>query len=263
MALLTPLNRPILDWSAQRVWLVGASTGIGAALARELAGQGAQVALSARSAERLAALAQECGGYAIVEPMDVTLAEDFARVRDRLVARWGGIDLIVLNAGTYRSLRAWELTPAAIRETVETNLMGVMNGVAAVAPMFCEARAGAIAIVGSVAGYGGLPRAAVYGPSKAALINFAETLYLDLAPRGVSVYLVSPGFVATPLTAGNTFHMPALITAEAAAGEIVKGLARGAFEIHFPKRFSCVLKALRFLPRRAYFALIRRTTGAR
>ena len=117
---------------------------------------------------------------------------------------------------------------------------------------------GAIAIVGSVAGYRGLPRALAYGPSKAALINFAETLYLDLAPEGVSVFIINPGFVATPLSAQNDFDMPALISAEDAARRIVRGFAGGAFEIHFPQRFTRVMKLLRWLPDRLYFSLVSR-----
>jgi short-subunit dehydrogenase len=197
----------------------------------------------------------------LIEALDVTRAEDFGRVRDLLLSRWGGLDLIVLNAGTYRPLRAWTLTPQAISETLQTNLNGAMNGVAAVVPTLCTQRAGAIALVGSVAGYRGLPKASVYGPSKAALINFAETLYLDLAPLGISVFLVNPGFVATPLTAGNDFRMPALLSPEQAAQAMIAGFARGDFEIHFPKRFTRVLKLLGWLPRRLYFPLIRRVTG--
>jgi len=118
-----------------------------------------------------------------------------------------------------------------------------------------------LSLVASVAGYRGLPRAMAYGPSKAALINFAETLYLDLAPRGVSVFLINPGFVATPLTARNDFEMPALISAEEAARRIIDGFASGRFEIHFPRRFTGVLKMLRMLPDRLYFHLISRRTG--
>ena len=113
----------------------------------------------------------------------------------------------------------------------------------------------------SVAGYRGLPKSLAYGPTKAALINLAETLYLDLQPRGIGVSVVNPGFVETPLTAGNDFHMPALITPEEAADEILRGWARGRFEIHFPKRFTLSLKALRHLSDTLYFAAIRRSTG--
>ncbi|AWI78650.1 short-chain dehydrogenase [Parazoarcus communis] len=260
MALFTPLNPTITDWHGQRVWLVGASTGIGAALARKLAAGGARVALSARGLDRLDALAAQCEG-AVVAAMDVTRRGEIERVRDRLLAQWGGLDLVILNAGTYQPLRAWELTPERIRKTLNINLLGVMDGVAAVVPGMLERGQGAIAIVASVAGYGGLPNATTYGPSKAALINFAETLYMDLAPRGLGVHLISPGFVATPLTAQNDFHMPALITAEQAADEIMAGFARGEFETHFPKRFTRFLKLLQCLPRRLYFPLIRRATG--
>lgn len=259
--MLRPLNAPIRSWDGQRVWIVGASSGIGAALARALASRGAWVALSARRPEALAEVAASCGGEALVEPMDVTRPEDFERVRDRLLAAWGRLDLVVFNAGTYRPLHADEITPESIRETVHTNLIGVMDGVAAVVPLLTRQGRGAMALVGSVAGYGGLPKATLYGPSKAALINFAETLYLDLAPAGVSVFLVSPGFVATPLTAQNDFTMPALLTPEAAADAMLAGFARGDFEIHFPRRFTLVLKLLRYLPRRLYFALIHRLTG--
>jgi short-subunit dehydrogenase len=122
-------------------------------------------------------------------------------------------------------------------------------------------RRGHVAIVASVAGYGGLPTAAAYGPTKAALINLAETLYLDLSPRGIGVWIVNPGFVRTPLTDRNEFPMPALISADEAATHIVEGLASGRFEIHFPKRFTRWLRLLRLLPYGLYFRLVRRFTG--
>jgi short-subunit dehydrogenase len=124
-------------------------------------------------------------------------------------------------------------------------------------PAMLEAKTGGIALVSSVAGYRGLPKAIVYGPTKAALINLAEVLYNDLKPSGISVYLINPGFVKTPLTDQNEFKMPALISSTDAAEQILKGFARGHFEIHFPKRFTRVLKTLRLLPYRLYFALIK------
>ena len=128
-------------------------------------------------------------------------------------------------------------------------------------PHLLAQRGGHLSLVSSVAGYRGLPKALAYGPTKAALINLAETLYLDLAPLGIGVSIVNPGFVRTPLTAGNEFHMPALITPEQAAREILAGLARGKFEIHFPKRFTRWLKLMRHLSYGAYFAAVRRSTG--
>jgi short-subunit dehydrogenase len=258
--LLAPLNTPICDWAGRRVWIVGASSGIGEALALELARRGARLALSARNRERLEATCAACGG-ALALPLDLSREGEIEQARDQLLAAWGGVDLVVFNAGTYRPLRAWELTADAVRETLATNLIGTMSGTAAVLPTLLAQGHGAIALVGSVAGYGGLPKATVYGPSKAALINFAEVLHLDLAPRGIDVFLINPGFVATPLTAQNDFTMPALLTPAQAADAIVDGFARGDFEIHFPKRFTRVLKLLQWLPRRLYFSLVRRATG--
>ena len=265
--LFAPLNTPIRAWRGRRVWIIGASSGIGEALARNLARQGARLALSARDVTRLQAVCASCATpdagavLPLAMVMDLTRDEDIAHVRDALIDRWGGIDLVVFNAGTYRPLRAWNLHTDSIRETLEVNLFGSMAGVAAVVPTLLRQGQGAIALVASVAGYGGLPQATVYGPSKAALINFAEILYLDLAPRGIDVFLINPGFVATPLTAQNEFRMPALLSAEQAAEAIVRGFARGKFEIHFPKRFTSVLKLLRLLPRRLYFGLVRHATG--
>jgi short-subunit dehydrogenase len=263
--LLAPANTPIRDWGGRRVWIIGASSGIGEALALELARRGARLALSARGETRLRAVCMACDAAAPTQTLalalDLSRDGEIERARDELLASWGGIDLVVFNAGTYRPLRAWELTADAVRETLATNLVGTMSGTAAVLPTLLEQGAGAIALVGSVAGYGGLPKAAVYGPSKAALINFAEVLYLDLAPRGVGVFLINPGFVATPLTAQNDFTMPALQTPAQAAQAIVDGFAAGDFEIDFPKRFTGGLKLLQLLPRRLYFPLVRRATG--
>ena len=260
MGWFDPLNTPITDWQGRRVWIVGASSGIGAALAVELDARGARLALSARSAKGLQQVASGLRD-ALVLPLDVTDAGAFTPAMLQLLDAWGGVDLVILNAGTYLPLRAWDLTAENARHTVHTNLLGVMDGVAAALPQLLLQGHGALAIVGSVAGYRGLPKALAYGPSKAALINFAETLYLDLAPKGVSVFLINPGFVATPLTAQNDFEMPALISAADAAARIVKGFASGAFEIHFPRRFTRVLKLLGILPDRLYFRLIARSTG--
>lgn len=257
------LNPPIGDWRGRRCWIVGASSGIGAALARELAARGARMALSARSAERLQALAGELPhGAAAVMPLDVRDAAAVEAAAASLRSRWGGLDTVVVMAGDYVPMRAWELDLEAERRMVEVNLGGAFHVLAAVLPSFLAERRGAVVLVSSVAGYRGLPRSLVYGPTKAALINLAEALWLDLAPRGIGVTVVNPGFVRTPLTAGNDFAMPALIEPEEAAREIEAGLARGDFEIHFPRRFTRWLKLARLLPYRLYFPAIRKATGA-
>ena len=144
---------------------------------------------------------------------------------------------------------------------VQVNQVGALHVIDAVLPQLLQQGNGHLSLVSSVAGYRGLPNSMAYGPTKAALINLAETLYLDLAPLGIGASVINPGFVETPLTAQNAFTMPALITPEQAAQAIVEGWAEGQFEIHFPKRFTLWLKALRHLPDGLYFRAIRRVTG--
>lgn len=254
------LNPPIRDWARQRVWVIGASTGIGLAFAQALLARGARVAVSARRAERLEA---EFGSApnALRLPLDITDPAALERALGAIVAAWDGLDLGVVMAGTYQALRAWELTPETIRGTMETNVYGAMNASALLVRRFLAQGAGHVSIVSSVAGYRGLPKAAVYGPSKAAMINFAETLWLDLADKGLGVSVVNPGFVKTPLTAGNDFRMPYLMEPENAARAMIAGYEAGEFEIHFPKAFSRQLKLLRHLPYGLYFRAIKRATG--
>jgi short-subunit dehydrogenase len=255
------LNPPIADWSGQRVWMLGASSGIGEATARDLLERGARVALSARSRAPLETLANVHPDRALVLPLDITSIEQVRSARAQIESTWKGIDLAVIMAGTHKAVRAWELDAGTARDLFEVNMMGALGAAAEIVPVLLKQGRGGIAIVSSVAGYGGLPTSLLYGATKAALINFAETLYLDLHPKGIAVYLINPGFVKTPLTDKNEFEMPALITSEEAAREIVAGLARGDFEIHFPKRFTRLLKILQLLPYRLYFAAVHRITG--
>ena len=261
MPLLPPLNPPLPAWPNARVWVIGASYGIGAATAQALLRAGARVALSARSTDKLQAVAEGHGAAALVLPLDFTRGSEVAAAWERIRDHWGGCDLTLVVAGTHREFRAWDLTETGADELLETNLNGPLATVAAVLPGLIAQGSGAIGIVSSVAGYRGLPKALVYGASKAALINFTETLYLDLHPRGIGVYLINPGFVATPLTARNDFRMPNLISADEAATEILSGLRAGDFEIHFPRAFTRKLKLMRLLPYRLYFAAVRKATG--
>jgi short-subunit dehydrogenase len=254
------MNPKIKVWQGRRVWIIGASSGIGAALARELSQRGAMLALSARNVEALQQVA-EYQVDALVLPFDITQAGDALTTRDTILAQWGSIDLVLVVAGTYQKMRAQDFDLAAAKQLVETNLNGTLNCLNALLPVLLKQGKGGVGIVASVAGLSGLPQALIYGPTKAALINLCESLYLDLHPRGIGVYLINPGFVATPLTAKNEFSMPALISAETAAQELVRGIERGEFHIHFPKRFTNWLRLLRLLPYRGYFYLIHKLTG--
>jgi len=252
------LNPKLDDWRGLRVWLIGASSGIGEATAKALMQRGASLALSSRNRDALTALAD---GKAHIAAADVTDRASLAAAFDEVRTALGEIDLAIVNAGTHRPVRAWELDAEAAEQLVQVNLVGAINASALLAPYFAARGSGRLAITASVAGYGGLPTGLVYGATKAALINFAETLYLDLVPKGVAVHLINPGFVKTPLTDLNEFSMPALISSEEAAEEILAGIERGEFEIHFPKRFTRSLKLLKLLPYRWYFPLVHRITG--
>lgn len=255
------MNPRIDDWAGKRVWMIGASSGIGAAAAHQLLLLGARVALSARNAEALQRAAS-ISSHALVAPLDVTDHASVLHARDAIVAAWGGIDLVLVVAGGYNEMRADSFDLAAANAMIDLNLRGVFNCLDAVLPLLIKQGAGGIGIVASVAGYGGLPKALVYGPTKAALINLAESLYIDLAPKGIGVYLINPGFVDTPLTQRNDFKMPALIPADEAARLTLEGIADGEFETHFPKRFTNFLRLLRALPYPAYFAAVRRFTSS-
>jgi NAD(P)-dependent dehydrogenase (short-subunit alcohol dehydrogenase family) len=242
------------------VWVTGASQGIGRALALGLAARGDRVAISARGADALAELAQAHPGLR-PEPLDVTDAAATASAIARIEAAQGPIDLAVLNAGVYRPLPGGLAAPEVFAEHMAVNYQGVVNGLCAILPGMRERRRGQIALVASVAGYRGLPQAAAYGPTKAALINLAETLRLELRGTGVDLRLVNPGFVATRLTAQNRFAMPALLTPEQAARAILGGLDGRRFEIAFPWAFVAWMRLLRHLPYALYFPLVARLTG--
>lgn len=253
------LNPALDDWRGRRVWLVGASTGIGHALAHALHQAGAQVLLSARNRE---ALEQFTAGHegALALPLD-TCDAAAVQAAGRTLLEQGPLDCVVYCAAYYRELRATAFDLGEMLQHQQVNYVGALHVLDAVLPAMLAQGRGHVSLLGSVAGFRGLPKSLGYGPTKAALINLAETLYLDLHARGIGVSLVNPGFVETPLTARNEFEMPALITAQQAAGEILRGWRKGHFEIHFPRRFTLGMKLLSLLPFRLYQALVRRFTG--
>jgi short-subunit dehydrogenase len=251
------LNPKIADWRGKRVWLVGASSGIGAALARELAARGARLALSGRDGEKLRALAIDGALVVVCDAIDMA---SLGAARKSLRSTLGGVDLVIYLAGDYAPMRAEHFNLEQAEKIIAVNFTGAMRLTASVVPDLL-AEGGGIAFVASVAGYRGLPRALAYGPGKAALIHFAECLHFDLAPKNIGVWLINPGFVATRLTAKNDFNMPALLTPEQAARATVEGFKEGKFEIHYPKRFTRVMKLLSLLPYGWYFPLVRRVTG--
>ena len=250
------LNQKITDWRNQRVWVIGASSGIGAAFASGLLARGARVALSARSRTALETIVSNYApDYARALALDVRDVSQLQSASQTLIDAWGGYDLVVYCAGNYVPQRAWNFKLAAVRDMFAINVDGVYACLSVVIPQMLQQGHGGVGIVGSVAGYNGLPNSLGYGPTKAALLNLCESLYLDLAPKGIGVYAINPGFVRTRLTDQNNFSMPALMEVEDAAAAMVRGFERGDFDIHFPKRFSWFMKMLRLLPYRIYFAI--------
>lgn len=237
----------------QRVWIIGASAGIGAALARALAARGAQLVLSARDEAALSRLATDCGGAEVV-PLDLGQPGELVAACDRLAAA-PPFDAILCTAALYDPGRVADLDRERVEAMVRVNLLGTLDVARLCPPLIRDG--GLLVLFGSVAGYVGLPGGQPYSATKAAINNLAESLAVELAPR-VDVRLVCPGFVATRLTEKNRFTMPAIITPEAAAEAVLRGMAGRGFEIHFPRRFTLAIKALRLLPYALSLPLLRR-----
>lgn len=247
-------------------WVTGASSGIGYHTARILAAQGWTVAVTARSADKLQVLAEECAdgpGEIIVAAADVTDQARISALAQELSQRDGGIALVILNAGVYLPLRAAELSLEDFDKSFAINLNGVTNCLVPALQHMKEKGRGQIVLTSSVAGYGGLPTSAAYGATKAGLINMAESLKFDLDLMNIHIQVVNPGFVDTPATQSNPFPMPFLMQVEDAAERLVQGLASKSFEITFPKRFTYGLKAINLLPYPLYFWAVNTFTGWR
>ncbi len=245
-------------------WITGASSGIGRALAIDLARSGYTVAATARSEDKLAALASDAQGLRgriVPFPCDVTHEEAMRSTVAGIERELGPIVLAVFNAGTYFPARGERLESGNFVKTFQINFNGAVFGLVPVTDAMRLRGRGQIALVGSATAYGGLPMAAAYGASKAALNNMAEALKFDFDKMNIRIQVINPGFVDTPLTEGNSFSMPGLMKVEDATARIMKGLAKGGFEICFPRRLSWALKFINLLPYPAYFYLMNRAMG--
>lgn len=247
----------------RRIWIIGASHGIGEQLAHELARAGATIIASGRSKRELKTLCASLPGEDhLCLPLDVQDERQVRHALRTLTNHYGVLDTVIYMAGVYTPAHAWNFDLRDARETVNINLTGIFTVLHAVIPEFIRQRHGHIVLTGSFAGYRGLPGGLAYGASKAAIINLAETLYNDLRERNIAVQVINPGFVDTRMVE-KMGEMPCLISAEDAAVEVRKGLERGSFEIHFPKRFTYVAKLLRLLPTPLALWLIRQYIARR
>ena len=239
----------------RKIWITGASSGIGKALALKFAKENWQVAISARRKKLLDELAQNENIFSF--PLDVTDDDLVKTSFTNILNQFKNLDLCVFCSGAYDPKLEKEVNKEQIKKIMNINFFGVLNCIKAVEEYFKNRKEGHISVVSSVAAYRGLPNSSGYGPSKAALTNLTESLYFDFKKHNVRISLISPGFIKTPLTNQNTFNMPFIKTPEFAANKMYDGLTKGkAFEIHFPKELTLILKFLRILPYKVYLFLI-------
>ena len=247
------------DVRGKYIWVIGASSGIGAALCKELADRGAILALSARRADQLKNLANDLSGDGhLVIPLDVANPDAVQSAKDKIIENFPRIDSAIFMAALYTPHGRERKSITLINDMIAVNLGGAFHMIDAVCPQLEKQGYGQLVLCASVAGYRGLPTGQPYCATKAALINLGESLKVDLEPQNIDVKIICPGFVKTPLTDKNDFPMPMIIEAEDAAKAIAKGLTSRAFEIHFPKRFTLIMKCLRLLPTPLYFWIARK-----
>ena len=242
------------------VWITGASSGIGKSLALKFAKEGWNVAISARR-ENLLSEISESNENIKSFPLDVTDKVKCKEVFNKIKDQFGNIDICFFSTGTWSPKKERDIDVEQIENVFKVNFFGTLNCIKAIEEHFKNKKDGIITIVSSIAGYRGLPNTTGYGPSKAALISLAESLYFDFERHNVRVCLVSPGFIKTPMTDKNDFKMPFLKTPEFAADKIYNGLIKkNIFEIHFPKELTLTLKFFKLLPSKVYFYLLKKGT---
>ena len=239
----------------KKIWITGASSGIGNAVAKKFAEEGWKVAVSARRANLLNEMSEDKNIFAF--PCDVTNKIQINETFEQIIKKFGDLDICLFSSGTYDPKNEKNINAEKIKEVIKVNFFGVVECVEAVEKYFKNKKSGQISIVSSIAGYRGLPNSSGYGPSKAALTNFTESIYFDFKKHNVKVSLVSPGFIKTPLTDKNEFSMPFLRSPKFAADKIYQGLINSkSFEIHFPKQLTLLLKFFRILPYKIYLFII-------
>lgn len=238
------------------IWIIGASHGIGASLAEKLSNEGHNLAISARSHNQLQVVLNSLKpADHILLPLDVT---DFTLVKKSfalIMEKWGRIDLFIYGSAIYKPMKSTAIDVDLAMKTMQVNFNSLIYFLSLIIPQMIKQKSGHIAMISSVAGYRGLPKSLIYGASKAAMINLAESLFIELKPENINVSVINPGFVKTRLTDQNDFKMPFLIDANQAASFIIKGLKAKKFEIHFPGKFTYIMKFLRIIPNWLFFKI--------
>jgi len=251
-------------FTGKNIWIIGAGDGIGLALTKALAEGGANLILSGRNQQRLKdalKIIEQPATNAL--PLDVTDVQSVADAWEKLTKKWGVIDYFIYNAGEYEPMESFRMTQVSAEKAnkiVDVNLKGFITCLGFIIPQFIEQGSGNISVTASVFGYFGMPKSFAYGASKAALINLAETMRLELSQKNINVQVINPGFVKTRMTDKISADMPFIISPEEAAENIIKKLGKNVFEIHFPAKFSWPLKLMRLLRYEIFFPLVRMIT---
>lgn len=247
------MNNKIKNWKNKNIWLIGASSGIGRSLSIKLLSEGANVYLSSRKENLLKEIQKEYPSNAFILPLDVLnleqITEQFAKINN--------IDLVIYLAADYSPLSVTNFDIKEVTKIINVNFLGAANISSVVLPRMIAQKHGHISYVASLAGYIGLPHSSIYGATKAALINMAESFYIECKEFNVDISIINPGFVETNLTNKNNFKMPFIMTPEIAADCIVAGFAKGRFDIVFPKGFSYFFRFMRILPYPLHLKLVK------
>lgn len=248
-------------------WIIGASHGIGEALSYKFCNEGYNLIISGRDLEKLELIKQDLMkkngaekrfGRIVSSQLDVTNRESLAKSFAQIIEEFNKIDLVIFCSALYQPMSVIDFDLEVSKEIIDVNLLGFLNLLHLVVPQMVKQNSGHIAVIASVAGYSGLPNSFVYGASKAALINLCEGIYHELKQKNIVLSLVNPGFVKTRLTDQNKFSMPFIVSPNEAADQIYQGLMKRKFEIHFPKKFTFLLKFLRILPYKVFFFLTKK-----
>ena len=240
--------------------IIGGTFGIGYELSKIYLKKSKNLIILGRNDEKLNEISKEFSNSqtnVITKKLDVTSIEQCKQILTSIIDELGSLDLIIYSSGFYKPNNTFDVDLDLYRKTIEVNFMGLINVMSVILPFLKQQQKGHIAMISSLAGFFGLPNSSGYGPSKAAMMNYSESIYNDCKKNNIHVSIINPGFIKTRLTEQNKFKMPFLMSAEEAAKIIYNGLEKKKYDITFPFMMSLIFKTLRILPKPVFLFLIK------